>query len=168
MSEHMSEQELKVWVGQPEDVDDIMGLAMAACEENGFVVPNPMKLLGEIWPALNRDRGIVGVVGTPGQKPHGAILLRIGQLWYSEEPILEEKAVFISPAYRAAKGGRARKLCEFGKKVADELGIPLTIGILSNHRTEGKVRMYKRIFGQPAGAYFLYGSQTGAWKQAAE
>lgn len=165
----MSEQqELKVWVGKPEDVDDIMELAIAACGENGFVAPNPIRLLAEIWPALNRDKGIVGVVGVPGEKPHGAILLRIGQIWYSDEPLLEEKAVFISPAYRSAKGGRARKLCEFGKKVADELGLPLTIGVMSSQRTEGKIRMYRRIFGQPTGAYFLYGTQTGAWKQAAE
>lgn len=162
------QQELKVWVGNPEDVDAIMELALEACEENGFVAPNPERLLGDIWPALNRDKGIIGIVGVPGEKPHGAILLRIGQLWYSDEPVLEEKAVFINPAYRAAKGGRARKLCEFGKKVADELGIPLIIGVLSNHRTEGKIRMYQRIFGEPSGAYFLYGKQTGAWKQAAE
>lgn len=160
--------ELKVWVGNPEDVDDIMELALAACGENGFVEPNPMKLLGEIWPALNRDRGIVGVVGVPGHKPQGAILLRIGNIWYSDAEILEERAVFIHPDYRSAKGGRARKLCEFGKKVSDELGIPLTIGVLSNHRTAGKVRMYERIFGKPSGAYFLYGVRTGEWAQAAE
>jgi hypothetical protein len=162
------EQELKVWVGKPEDVDDIMELAVAACEENGFVKPNQVKLLNEIWPALNRDKGIVGIVGVPNEKPHGAILLRIGNIWYSDEPILEEKAVFIHPDYRAAKGGRARKLCEFGKKVADELQMTLTIGVMSNQRTEGKIRMYQRIFGPPSGAYFLYGANTGAWKQAAE
>lgn len=161
-------EELKVWVGNPADVDDIMELAMSACGENGFVEPNPMKLLSEIWPALNRDKGIVGVVGVPGQKPQGAILLRIGNIWYSDAEILEERAVFIHPDFRSAKGGRARKLCEFGKKVSDELGIPLTIGVLSNHRTEGKIRMYERIFGKPSGAYFLYGVRTGDWAQAAE
>lgn len=161
-------EELKVWVGNPDDVDDIMELAMSACGENGFVEPNPMKLLSEIWPALNRDKGIVGVVGVPGQKPQGAILLRIGNIWYSDAEILEERAVFIHPDFRSAKGGRARKLCEFGKKVSDELGIPLTIGVLSNHRTEGKIRMYERIFGKPSGAYFLYGVRTGDWAQAAE
>lgn len=161
-------EELKVWVGKPDDVDDIMELALAACGENGFVEPNPLKLLGEIWPALNRDRGIVGVVGVPGEKPQGAILLRIGNIWYSDAEILEERAVFIHPDYRSAKGGRARKLCEFGKKVSDELGIPLTIGVLSNHRTAGKVRMYERIFGKPSGAYFLYGVRTGEWAEAAE
>ena len=161
-------EEMKVWVGKPEDVDDIMELALSACGENGFVEPNSMKLLAEIWPALNRDKGIIGVVGVPGKKPQGAILLRIGNIWYSDAEILEERAVFIHPDFRAAKGGRARKLCEFGKKVSDELGIPLTIGVLSNQRTEGKIRMYERIFGKPSGAYFLYGVRTGHWAQAAE
>jgi len=161
-------EELKVWVGNPSDVDDIMELAMSACSENGFVEPNPTKLLSEIWPALNRDKGIIGVVGVSGQKPQGAILLRIGNIWYSDAEILEERAVFIHTDFRSAKGGRARKLCEFGKRVSDELGIPLTIGVLSNQRTEGKIRMYERIFGKPSGAYFLYGIRTGDWAQAAE
>jgi len=160
--------ELKVWVGGPDDVHDMMDLAMAACDENGFVTPNPVRLLHEIWPALNRDRGIMGIVGVPGEKPQGAILLRIGNIWYSDQDMLEERAVFIHPDFRAAKGGRARKLCEFAKKVADELKMPLTIGVLSSQRTAGKVRMYERIFGQPSGAYFLYGVQTGEWKHAAE
>lgn len=164
----MEQQELKVWVGRPEDVDDIMELAMQACDENGFVEPNPLRLLSEIWAGLNRDHGIVGIIGIPGQKPQGAILLRITNIWYSDHQILEERAVFIHPDFRAAKGGRARKLCEFSKKVADELDMPLTIGVLSNQRTKGKIRMYERIFGEPSGAYFLYGTKTGAWKQAAE
>jgi len=160
--------ELKVWVGGKDDVDAIMELALAACDENGFVKPNPVRLLEEIWPALIRENGIIGIVGIPGQKPQGAILLRICKTWYSDEEILEERAVFIHPDFRAAKGGRARKLCDFSKKVSDDLGIPLTIGVLSNQRTEGKIRMYERIFGPPSGAYFLYGTRTGAWKQAAE
>lgn len=155
------EQELKVRVGTPEDVDGVMELALSACEENGFVEPNPMKLLQDIWAALNREHGICGVIGPVGGKLEGVILLRIGNIWYSDREILEERAVFIHPDFRSAKGGRARKLCEFGKKVADELNLPLTIGVLSNQRTEGKVRMYGRIFGEPAGAYFLYNAQTG-------
>ena len=155
------EQELKVRVGTPEDVDGVMELALSACEENGFVEPNPMKLLQDIWAALNREHGICGVIGPVGGKLEGVILLRIGNIWYSDREILEERAVFIHPDFRSAKGGRARKLCDFGKKVADELNLPLTIGVLSNQRTEGKVRMYGRIFGEPAGAYFLYNAQTG-------
>jgi GNAT superfamily N-acetyltransferase len=95
------------------------------------------------------------------------VLLRIGQMWYSDTLVVEERAVFTHPEYRSAKGGRARKLCEFSKKVADDLGIPLIIGVLSNHRTEAKVRLYERQFGKPSGAFFLYGARTGAWMNGA-
>jgi len=161
-------EELKIRVGTVADVDDVMELALSACDENGFVEPNPSKLLNEIYPALNLHYGLVGIIGQPGEKPEGAILLRIGAMWYSDNEVLEEKAIFIHPDYRSAKGGRARRLCEFSKQVADSLGIPLIIGVLSNDRTEAKVRLYERQFGKPSGAFFLYNATTGGWKDAAE
>jgi len=159
---------LKIRTGTPEDVDAVMELALSACDENGFVSPNPEKLLAEIWPALNRDRGIIGIIGEENGSAEGAVLLRIGNMWYSDQEVLEEKAIFIHPDFRNAKGGRARRLCEFSKQVADSLGIPLIIGVLSNHRTEAKVRLYERQFGKPSGAFFLYNAQTGGWQEAAE
>lgn len=159
---------LKVRIGTPEDVHPMMDLAMQACDENGFVDPNPQKLLAEIWPALNLDNGLVGIIQDEGGQLEGAILLRIGTMWYSDAQVLEEKAIFIHPDYRSAKGGRARRLCEFSKKTADELGIPLIIGVLSNHRTEAKVRLYERQFGKPSGAFFLYNARTGSYPAAAE
>jgi hypothetical protein len=89
-------------------------------------------------------------------------------MWYSDNLVLEEKAIFIHPEYRSARGGRARRLCEFSKHAADTLNIPLIIGVLSNHRTEAKVRLYERQFGKPSGAFFLYNATTGGWKDAAE
>jgi GNAT superfamily N-acetyltransferase len=118
-------------------------------------------MLGMIKPALYLWQGLVGIIGEPGKKIEGAVLLRTSQMWYSDEWMIEEKAIFVDPEFRSAKGGRARKLCEFSKKVADDLGIPLIIGVLSNHRTEAKVRLYERQFGPPAGAFFLYNVQTG-------
>lgn len=153
--------DIGVRIGTPDDVHGMMELALEACEENGFVNPNPEKLLAEIWPALNRMRGLVGIIGKVGEKPEGAVLLRVGAMWYSDREVLEEKAIFIAPQYRAAKGGRARRLCEFSKFAADGLGLPLIIGVLSNSRTEAKVRMYQRVFGEPSGAFFLYGARTG-------
>ena len=154
-------QELSIRLATPADVHDVMALSLSACDENGFIDPNPEKLLAEIWPALNLDHGLVGLIGEESGPPQGGILLRIGTMWYSDNYVLEEKAIFIHPEYRNAKGGRAKKLCEFSKQVADSLGIPLIIGVLSNHRTEAKVKMYERQFGKPSGAFFLYGATTG-------
>jgi len=161
-------EDLGVRIGTPEDVDGMMDLAMQACAENGFVNPNPQKLLHEIYPALNREYGIVGIIGDPGKEFEGAILLRTGAMWYSDDVVLEEKAIFIHPKYRSAKGGRARRLCEFAKQAADTIGIPLIIGVLSNHRTAAKIRLYQRQFGKPTGAYFLYGARTGEFKAQVE
>jgi hypothetical protein len=154
-------EELKIRIGTPQDVDELMALSMAACDENGFVNPNPVKILKELWPALNLEEGLVGVIGKEDGIIEGGILLRVGTMWYSDQKVLEERAIFIHPEYRSAKGGRARKLCEFSKQVADSLGIPLIIGVLSNDRTEAKVRLYERQFGRPNGAFFLYGATTG-------
>jgi hypothetical protein len=161
-------EDLGVRVGTPEDVHPMMDMAMKACDENGFVDPNPQKLLGEIWPALNLDNGLVGIIQDDGGKLEAAILLRITTMWYSDAQVLEERAIFVDPECRSAKGGRARRLCEFSKQAAAELGLPLLIGVLSNHRTEAKVRLYERQFGKPTGAFFLYNAQTGSGQEAAE
>lgn len=162
MTELKTPEELSIRIGTRDDVDAVMKVALMACEENGFINPNPQKLLGEIWQALCLVDGMVGIIGPKDSDAiEGLVVLRIGDMWYGDGRVLEEKAVFIRPDFRSAKGGRARQLCEFSKKTADELGIPLIIGVLSNHRTAGKVRLYKRIFGEPSGAFFLYGARTG-------
>mgnify|MGYP001193024229 CR=1 FL=1 len=161
-------EELGVRIGEPEDVHPMMEMAMKACDENGFVDPNPEKLLAEIWPSLNLDNGLVGIIQDEGGKLEAAILLRITTMWYSDAQVLEERAIFVDPDCRSAKGGRARRLCEFSKRAASELGLPLLIGVLSNHRTEAKVRLYERQFGKPTGAFFLYHARIGSSQTAAE
>lgn len=152
-------EDLKIRLATPRDEMPLLDLALRAWEENGIKNVDPEKMLGMIRPALYLWQGLCGIIGD--DKIEGAVLLRISQLWYSDDWILEEKAIFVDPEYRSAKGGRARKLCEFSKRVADELNIPLLIGVLSNTRTEAKVRLYERQFGPPAGAFFLYNAQTG-------
>jgi hypothetical protein len=159
--------DLDVRVAQPDDIHELMDVALSACSENGFINPDTNKLLEQIWAAVNLDNGIVGVIGEPG-KIEGAVLLRITDMWYSHDRVLEEKGIFILPKYRNAKGGRARRLCEFAKRAAEMLEVPLLIGVLSNHRTEAKVRLYERQFGKPTGAFFLYNARTGSVREAAE
>ena len=158
-------EELTIRLATTDDLDEVMRLAIAACEENSFLDASAELLCREIYPALLQDHGLCGVIGPFGtNKIEGLVLLRIGNMWYSTETVVEEKAIFVYPEYRSAKGGRARKLCEFSKKVADTLGMKLLIGVLSAHRTQGKVAMYTRQFGEPAGAFWLYGGTTGGHK----
>jgi hypothetical protein len=139
----------------------MMELAMAAAEENGLTKPNPIKILREIWGGLNRELSIVGILGDKSDFLEAFILLRIEPLWYSDEISLVERVIIVRKEYRGAKAGRARLLCEFAKKVSDELQMPLIIGVLSSHRTEGKVKLYERQFGQSSGAFWIYNGKTG-------
>ena len=146
-----------VRIATPDEIDAVMELAVMGCEENAFTSYNKVKVLQDVWAALNLDKGICGVIGVPGSQPlEGAVLLRIGTVWYSDDPSVEERAIFVHPQFRSARGGRAARLAEFSMDVSDQLGMPLTIGVLSNHRTAAKVRLYSRIMGKPAGAYWIY------------
>jgi len=139
-----------------------MDLAMAACADNGLTNPNPVKLLSEIWAALNLENGIMGLIGD--DKLEAGILLRVDSMWYSEEKTLLERAIFVHPDYRKSgehKVSRARLLCEFAKDASKSLALPLVIGVLSTQRVDAKIRLYERSFGEPAGAYWLYGAKTG-------
>ena len=162
--------EVHVRVATPEDFEEIMRLAVEVANENGISEPDLNRVAADIWPSLHQDFGIIGVIGEPGKELEGFVLLRIGQTWYASEPMIEERTVFVSPKYRAAKGGRARRLCEFSKKVSEDLDMPLLIGILSNQRTKAKVELYRRIFGPESGAFWLHNAKTGEWanREAAE
>jgi len=152
---------IAVRTGTPEDIIPMMDLALAACEENGLSRPNPEKLGNEIWASLNLHHGIVGIIGEVNKPFQAAILMRVESLWYTDELSLVERAIFVAPEYRQAKGGRAARLCEFAKTAAEGLGVPLVIGILSSQRTEAKIRLYERQFGRPSGAYWIVGGKTG-------
>ena len=161
------EKDLSVRVGTPEDVDGMMKLALAACEENGLTNPNPVKLLGEIWAGLTRSHGRIGIIGEQNEQFEAAILLKTEPLWYSDDLTIVERAIFVHPDFRSAKGGRARKLCEFAKQTSEVLQLPLVIGILSSQRVAGKVKLYERQFGEQSGAYWIYGKRTGEWQNDA-
>ena len=158
---------ITVRTGSPQDIHPMMDLALAACEENGLTKPNPQKLLAEIWSSLNLHHGIIGIIGEAGKPLEAAVVLRAESMWYSDELSLVERAIFVAPEFRQAKGGRASRLCEFSKAAAEKLGLPLVIGILSNQRTEAKIRLYGRHFGPPTGAYWIVGGKTGAWSKEA-
>lgn len=165
----MTDEALKIRLGTPNDEKPMLELALKAWKENGIKNVNPEKMLGMLCPALHLWQGLVGIIGEPGEKIEAAILLRTVEMWYSNDFIIEEKAIFVDPEFRGKnmhnrsqqQVGHARALCDFSKRVADELDLPLIIGVLSNERTKAKVRLYERQFGEPAGAFFLYNAKTG-------
>ena len=148
-----------VRTGVPEDVHEIMDMASDAFPEMCIVKPDKGRILELVWSALNQDHGICGVLTNEAGKIEGGIILKIGKLWYSDADVLEDKILFIHKDYRESGGGRARKLCEYAKMVSTQLKMPLLVGVFSNNRTESKVRLYERQFGEMVGGFFLYGDK---------
>lgn len=113
--------------------------------------------------AFNRQGGIIGVIGTPGDIK-AMIFLLMSRFWYSRSYHLEELFNFVRPDLRKSPQNYASQLINFAKSCSDSINIPLTIGVLTNHRMEGKVRLYRRSLGVPAGAWFVHMPEGKHWQ----
>lgn len=136
-----------------EDEEDLMNLCRELWEENGMFSMSDDLVRMMLHRAFSKQGGIIGVIGEKG-KLEGCISIILGTLWYSTEWHLEELFNYVRPQFR--KSDRAKQLIQFAKKMSDEVGIPLIIGVISNERTEAKVRLYERQLHKPAGAFFVY------------
>lgn len=140
------------------DLPDLLSLCKELYEENGLTGVD-WRLVGDLLSrATSGDGAVLGVIGSPGAI-EGAIYLQISHTWYSKEPHLEELFSYVRPQFR--RSINAKVLIEFAKKCSEQLKIPLLIGIISNHRTEQKIRLYRRQLGEQAGAFFLFNGHTG-------
>lgn len=155
--------ETVVRLAQPEDEDGLVELCHLLHEENGLFPLSEPKVRALVKRATDRQGGIIGVIGDPGQ-PVAGIQLAIDQMYYSDQWFLNEGFNFVRPDHR--KSDFAVRLIEYAEMCSDRMRLPLMMGLLTNHRTEQKIRLYERRRLEKAGAYFVYGRQyagPGAW-----
>jgi hypothetical protein len=148
----------RVRLAKPEDEEEIFAICNLLHEENGLFHMDEEKVRARIRECTGQRGGIIGVIGDPGEV-EAIICLVLNQFWYTNEWSLDEQFAYVLPNHR--RSANAKELIVFAKACAQELKLPLVIGVLSNERTEAKVRLYERQLGAPAGAYFLVGTQTG-------
>ena len=137
------------------DAPDLINLLHIMHSENGMMPLDEECALEFFNRAFDKKGGIIGVIGAPGDI-RAALYLLVTRFWYTNENHLEECFNFVRPDMR--KSDHARTLITFAQKCADSIEIPLVIGVLTNNRMEGKVRLYRRALGIPAGAFFVYGA----------
>lgn len=146
----------------PADATECYRLLLLAHAENAIFPANNQKVAWWIQqflhahkmpPGWNGPRGVVGVIGEVGGALEAICVIRISEMWYTDARYLEEFLVFIDPAFR--RTGHARAVIDWMKGQADKTGLPLMTGVLSNQRTEAKVRLYERVLPK-VGAFFLY------------
>lgn len=150
-----------VRLATPADGQEIWRLFLMAHNENSLFPLAPEKVQWLMNRALNPDlipiedmgpRGIIGVIGPVGAL-EALVFLLIGQFWYSNDRHLEELLVFTDPEHR--KSHHAQAIIQWMKDQVEITGLPLMTGIMSNHRTEAKVRLYSRMLPKVGAFFFL-------------
>ncbi len=154
-----------VRVAKPADLQEIWRLFLQSHQENGQFLLAPEKVDWIIERALHPERIpswdtssriVIAVIGPPGAL-EALVLTSIDTFWYTNERHLGEYLVYVDPEKR--KSNHARALVEWMKHQSDITGLPLLTGIISNERTEAKVRLYRRLVPH-IGAFFLYRSNN--------
>lgn len=162
----MSETSI-VRVAGPADKDEIFRLFAAAHEEHGLF-PVDWTKVGwwvdrMLWPERidscdTGPRGIIGVIGDSDDLEAIAFLV-IGTIWYSTRNHLEELIVYVEPEHRPRQ--LVSILVGWMQEQSRITGLPLMTGVMSNERTEAKVRLYKRFPGMvQIGASFRFDPLT--------
>jgi hypothetical protein len=134
------------------DTDDFQELFRVCCllhRENGQHEFSEPRSSAFIWRGCNKDNAVIGVIG-PSDNIKAIIYLEVQQIYYSDEIQLGEAFAFVRADCR--KTDFAKKLVRFAKKCAEESGVCLMIGIISDHKLEAKRRLYEREL--PLGGYF--------------
>ena len=141
------------------DEPAVLELARLLHAEIGMFPLDIERVRATLSHAFDRNGAILGVIDAPGEPNEppslaGMILVFISNYWYSGSFHLEEYFNFVHPDHRCSD--YAERLITFAREAADALGCPLLIGVMTTERMEAKVRLYRRILGTPAGAFFLY------------
>jgi hypothetical protein len=152
--------DISVRLATKQDEDQLMDLCRALHEDNGLFTFDADMVRGMLYRAFNREGGLIGVIDGDNEIAAGIFML-ISNFWYSQDNHLEELFSFVRPTYRKSRN-HFDELSEFAERCSKQIGIPLIIGILTNKRMEAKVRLYRRKFGLPAGAFFVVGDKQWA------
>lgn len=152
------------------DETDLMRLCRQLHSDNGIFEMDDAMVRAMLHRAFNREGGIIGVIDGKNEI-EAALYMLISNFWYSTQHHLEELFSFVREPYR--RSTHAAELIKFAERCADTLNLKLLIGVLTSHRMESKVRLYRRELGMPAGAFFVYepgdasnefGTSMDVWK----
>jgi hypothetical protein len=141
-----------VRIARPEDWTEIMQMCAELHDENGALDVSWPKVEVAIARGINNDQAMIGVIGKTGSI-EGMAYIRFSTMWYSETIIFEELFVYVKPEFR--RSPNAKTLLRWMRATKEKLGVRLIIGVISNAKTQAKLRLYEREFGQPVGGFFF-------------
>ena len=142
----------------PEDYQEIFRLTCLLHNENGQFKFSEEKVKRLVWDGCNGNGALIGVIG-PHDNIKAMIYLQIQPIYYSDEFQLGEVFNFVRKDCR--KSDYAKRMIGFAKKCAEETGLTVSIGIISDIRLEPKRRLYERQL-PLAGYWFIIRPKAGA------
>lgn len=153
--------ESNVVIATPEWEDGIWNLLLEMHRETALFPLVEDKARMAIRRGLHRDKSIIGVIGTPS-KVEASIGLYMGCFWYSDKYHIEDFWQYVGQPYR--KSGHATAIVHWAMKVGDMMGAPVLLGVMSQKRTDPKIRFYERKMGPESliGAIFVHGLEDKA------
>jgi len=148
-----------------EEEEELMIMCREIHAENGLVSMDEDRVRAMLHRAFDKQGGIIGVIGEPGSL-EAIIMIVMTNFWSSNDTHLEELFSYVRRPFRTRRLNKANEfkvihkphaeaLIHFAKDCSDRIGVPLVIGIITNKRMAGKVRLYRSVLGYPAGAYFV-------------
>lgn len=156
-----------VRIAGPADESEIYRLLLLAHAEISIFTHSNERVVWYVKRFLNGNRlhpndtgprGVFGVIGPVGSLV-ALTMVGIGQYWYTDTQHLEEYLVFVDPGHRANPIRYGVALIDWLKEQSRTTRLPLLTGILSNHRTEAKCRLYDRHL-PCIGKYYYYNPHT--------
>ena len=135
-----------------EDAPAILAMCKRLWEENGLFSLNEDKVAALIQKYYDREGVILGVIGPLG-KPEASTCLTLADMYYSDDTHLSELWNYVLPEFRQSRNADA--LVRFGDACAEKMKMIFITGIITNRQMAGKVRLYRRLLGHPAGAFFV-------------
>jgi ribosomal protein S18 acetylase RimI-like enzyme len=153
----------KTRIAQPSDEPEILHLITLMHAESGWARLDIDCVRETLAKAFERRGGIITVIGPPGAI-RAMMYVWITHPWFSCENHLEELFCWVHPEHR--RSDYSKLLIEEAKKYSDQISlqsgtkVPLLMGVLTNRRMAAKVRLYRRFFGLPVGAFFMH---NGSW-----
>ena len=148
----------RVRLATPQDLESCLEMGRELHAENGLMDLDEDQIREAAIGAIFHNRDTIAVIGKPGRLEAMAYL-GIRQFWYAKKTHLEEMLNFVREPFRRSQNAKA--LLRFEKESSLALGMPLLIGIISSHRTEAKMRLYRRELGAPSGGYWVFNGTTG-------
>lgn len=151
-----------VRIARPVDERKIFDLLLLLYDENAIFPMVDEEVIATINRGVNNDAGMIGVIEKNGEII-GTTGLFLEKYWYTNTWYLSEYWNFVHPDYRRTNEDGsvyAHDLIDFAKWVNENMGVVLSMGIISTHRTQAKVRLYGRKLTQ-VGAFFMNGLTSG-------